>query len=261
MKTKIIVCGCFGRMGQVVCKLAAESAGMEVVAGVDILTTHSGLEGLTFPTYADVSQVSTPADAIIDFMPPTAVSDTLALLKYSVSRSIPAVICTTGLPPQVEDAIAEASKKVAVLQSPNMSLGVNLLSNMLTRAAKLLYDANFDIEIVEKHHNQKLDSPSGTAIMLADTVNEALGGRMRTVHDRSQTRAKRDRDEIGVFALRGGSIVGEHSVVFAGMDEVIEFTHIAQSRDAFAVGALKAARFLGGKPPGLYSMQDLINGV
>ena len=253
---KIIVCGCFGRMGTVVCKLAAESADMEVVAGVDIVSTGAGL---TFPTYSGISECSMDADVIIDFMPPTAVADTLAILEYSVKRRVPLVLCTTGLPTDVEASVKTASKKVAILQSPNMSLGINLLSNMLSRAARLLYDANFDVEIVEKHHNQKLDAPSGTALLLANTVNDALGGNMHIVNDRSQTHAKRSRDEIGVHALRGGSIVGEHSVVFAGLDEVIEFTHIAQSRDAFAVGALKAAKFIQGKSAGLYTMQDLIN--
>jgi len=157
--------------------------------------------------------------------------------------------------------VRTASEKVAILQSPNMSLGINLLSNMLSRATKLLYDANFDVEIVEKHHNQKLDAPSGTALMLANTVNQALGGEMRIVNDRSNAHTKRERNEIGLHVLRGGSIVGEHSVVFAGLDEVIEFTHIAQSRDAFAVGALRAAEFIKGKPPGMYTMQDLINAL
>jgi len=256
--TKIIVCGCFGRMGAVVCKLAAEARNVEVVAGVDILSSG---DGLTFPTYGDISGCGMEADAIIDFLPPIAVADTLAIIEHSVKKQVPLVLCTTGLPADVENAVREASEKVAILQSPNMSLGINLLSNMLDRAARLLYDANFDIEIVEKHHNQKLDAPSGTALMLANTVNDALGGKMRLVNDRSQSHAKRGKDEIGLHALRGGSIVGEHNVVFAGLDEVIEFTHIAQSRDAFAVGALKAAEFIKGKPPGLYNMQDLINAL
>jgi len=256
--TKLIVCGCFGRMGKVVCNLAAATRDMEVVAGVDILSSG---DGLTFPTFGDISGCSMNADAIIDFLPPTAVADTMAIVEYSVQNQVPLVLCTTGLSSDVEKVIREASEKVAILQSPNMSLGINLLSNMLGRAAKLLYDADFDIEIVEKHHGQKLDAPSGTALMLANTVNQALGGTMRLVNDRSATHTKRERNEIGLHALRGGSIVGEHSVVFAGLDEVIEFTHIAQSRDAFAVGALKAAKFIKGKLPGLYTMQDLINAL
>ena len=254
--TKIIVCGCFGRMGTLVCKLAAEGQDVEVVAGIDVLSTG---DGLTFPTFGGINECGLDADVIVDVIPPTAVAETLAILEYSVTRQIPLVLCTTGLPADVEDAVRKASEKVAILQSPNMSLGINLLSNMLNRATKLLYGANFDVEIIEKHHNQKLDVPSGTALLLANTVNDALGGKMRIVNDRSQVHAKRGRDEIGVHALRGGSIVGEHSVVFAGTDEVIEFTHIAQSRDAFAVGMIKAARFMQGKPPGMYTMQDLIN--
>ena len=256
--TKIIVCGCFGRMGKVVCSLAHAARNMEVVAGIDILSSG---DGLTFPTFGDISSCGMEADAIVDFLPPTAVADTLAIVEYSVKKQVPLVLCTTGLSGDVENAVRTASEKVAILQSPNMSLGINLLSNMLSRATKLLYDANFDIEIVEKHHSQKLDAPSGTALMLANTVNKALGGEMRLVNDRSNAHAKRERNEIGLHALRGGSIVGEHSVVFAGLDEVIEFTHIAQSRDAFAVGALKAAEFIKGKPPGMYTMQDLINAL
>ena len=255
--SKIIVCGCFGRMGKVVCSLASEH-NMEVVAGIDIVSSG---EGLAFPTFGDIMGCTMKADAIIDFLPPTAVQDTLAVLEYSVNNQVPLVLCTTGLSEEVEKAVIEASKKVAILQSPNMSLGINLLSNMLGRASKLLYGANFDIEIIEKHHNQKLDAPSGTALLLANTVNHALGGNMKYVNDRSGTHAKREKNEIGLHALRGGSIVGEHSVVFAGLDEVIEFTHIAQSRDAFAVGALKAAEFIKGKAPGMYTMQDLINSL
>jgi len=214
---------------------------------------------MAFPVYGDIAQCAMAADVVLDFLPPTAVAETLGVLEFCVSRKIPLVLCTTGMPPEVESEIAAASEKVAVLRSANMSLGINLLSNMLRRASKLLHDAKFDIEIIEKHHNKKLDSPSGTAILLAETINDALDGKMRFVNDRSGVHAKRAHDEIGLHALRGGSIVGEHSVVFAGLDEVIEFTHIAQSRDAFAVGAIKAADFMRGKPPGLYTMQDLIN--
>jgi len=255
--TKIIVCGCFGRMGTVICKLAAENADIEVVAGIDIVEPAGAMP---FPVYGDINQCVMPADVIISFLPPTAaIADALAIVEYSVSRQVPLVLCTTGMPTELEAAVEKASQKVAILRSANMSLGINLLSNMLRRAARLLYDSSFDIEIIEKHHNQKLDSPSGTALLLADAINDALGGKMRFVNDRSHSHQKRSHDEIGLHALRGGSIVGEHSVVFAGRDEVIEFTHIAQSRDVFAVGALKAAQFLHGKPLGLYTMQDLIN--
>ena len=256
--TRIIVCGCFGRLGAVICKLSAAEPSIEVAAGVDIVPAA---RGLAFPVYGEISQCATPADVIINCMPPTAEADTYSLLKYVTANNLALVMCTTGLSDGIEKELITASEKVAVLRAPNMSLGINLLANMLDRAARLLYDAHFDIEIIEKHHNQKLDSPSGTAIMLAETVNTALGGQMKMVNDRSREKTTRARNEIGLHALRGGSIVGEHSVVFAGFDEVVEFTHIAQSRDAFAVGALKAAKYIHGKPSGLYTMQDLINDV
>ena len=255
--TKIIVCGCFGRMGTVVCKLAAENPNMEVVAGIEIVEASGGMP---FPVYGDINQCAMPADAIINFLPPTAaIADALAIVEFSVKRQIPLVICTTGMPQELEDAINAASEKVAILRSANMSLGINLLSSLLNRVSRLLHDTNFDIEIIEKHHNQKLDAPSGTALLLADSINNALDNKMTYKNDRSQAHEKRTRDEIGLHALRGGTIVGEHSVVFAGRDEVIEFTHIAQSREVFAVGALKAAEFVRGKSQGLYSMQNLID--
>ena len=229
-----------------------------MVAGVDILPPAGGL---AYPIYSDINQCHTPADAVICVCPPTATADMEVLLEYCEKRQTPLVLCTTSLPEGILEGITRAAKKVAVFQSANMSLGVNLLADMLSRAAKLLYDAGFDIEIIEKHHNQKLDAPSGTAYLLADAVNTALGGRLQYVHDRSKTAAKRSRNELGLHAIRGGSIVGEHSVIFAGQDEVIEFTHEAGSRDVFAVGAIKAAQFIKGKPPGRYTMQDLIDSV
>ena len=256
--TRIIVCGCFGRMGTMVCKLADENPEMEVVAGIDILPSGGGM---AYPIYGDINQCEAEADAIVDFMPPTAVADTLSVVAYSVARQIPLVLCTTGMTPEVEAAVKAASEKVAVMRSANMSLGINLLANMLKRASKLLFNSGFDIEIIEKHHNQKLDAPSGTAFLLAEAINEALDGKMDFVNDRSNNHAKRGRNEIGLHALRGGSIVGEHSVVFAGLNEVVELTHIAQSRDAFAVGALNAAMFMKGKSAGMYTMQDLINDI
>ncbi|MCL2839533.1 MAG: 4-hydroxy-tetrahydrodipicolinate reductase [Defluviitaleaceae bacterium] len=256
--TKIIVCGCFGRLGAVICKLAEKEPLTEIVAGVDITPADGGL---TFPTYGEISQCTIDGDVIVCCLPPTADADILALIAFSVAKKIPLVMCTTALSSQAEDELQSAKTKTAILRSPNMSLGINLLSNMMSKAARLLYNARFDIEIIEKHHNQKLDAPSGTAVMLAETINAALGGEMKMVNDRSCEKATRDRNEIGLHALRGGSIVGEHSVVFAGLDEVVEFTHIAQSRDAFAVGTLKAAIYIKNKPAGMYSMQDLINDI
>ncbi|MCL2204153.1 MAG: 4-hydroxy-tetrahydrodipicolinate reductase [Defluviitaleaceae bacterium] len=253
--TKIIVCGCFGRLGSVIGKLAEQDAAMELVAGVDI-TSPGG--GLTYPVFTDIGDCTLPADALVICLPPHAATYITAQLHYAAVRAMPVVLCTTGLRPEVMEEIKKAAESTAVLVSANMALGINLLANMLSKAARLLYDANFDIEIIERHHNQKLDAPSGTAYLLADTANAALGGQMRIVCDRSSNRTPRQREEIGMHALRGGSITGEHTVVFAGLDEVIELTHIAQSRDVFAVGALKAARFIKGKPAGYYTMQDVI---
>lgn len=253
--TKIILCGCFGRMGTVVCKLAAENPEVEVVAGTDCIEAAGKTP---FPVYDEINKCEIPADAVICFERPAAVAAILSMLDYCVAKQVPLVLCTTGMPPEVEAAVDKAAEKVAVLRSANMSLGINLLSKMLSRVTQLFHGSGFDIEIIEKHHNQKLDSPSGTAILLANSINDALDGKMRFVNDRSKVHANRESNEIGLHALRGGTIVGEHSVVFAGHDEVIEFTHIAQSRDVFAKGTLKAAEFVRGKSPGLYTMQDLI---
>jgi len=256
--TKIIVCGCLGRLGGAVCRLAELNPETEIVAGVDIMPPSGGL---AYPVYLDINQCQVPADVAMCLYRPTATADIEALLEYCKLRLIPLVLCTTAMPDFILDTVKQSAAKVAILQSANMSVGINLLANMLNRAAKLLYDVGFDIEIVEKHHNQKLDAPSGTAFLLADAINQALDGRLKYIHDRSQTSDKRDHDEIGLHAIRGGSIVGEHNVIFAGQDEVIELTHKAESRDVFAVGALKAALFIKDKPPGHYGMQDLINSI
>ena len=256
--TKIILCGCLGRLGSTICRLVSQKHDVEIAAGVDISPPGGGL---SYPLYSDIIQCQQPADAVICSLPPSAAADIEAILEYCVKTQTPLVLCTTSLSDSNLDAVKQAAEKVAVFQSANMSLGINLLANMLDRATKLLYDAGFDIEIIEKHHNQKLDSPSGTAYLLADAANQSLGGKMQYVHDRSHTTGKRKRNEIGLHALRGGSIVGEHNVVFAGQDEVIELTHIAQSRDVFAVGAINAAKYIKDKPPGLYSMQELINSI
>ena len=256
--TKIIVCGCLGRLGSAVCSLALANPAIEIVAGVDVMPPSGGL---SYPVCADINQCQTPADVVICIYRPSATADIEALLDYSVNRQLPLVICTTGLSADILEKVQQAAKKVAVFQSANMSLGVNLLVNILGKAAKLLHNTGFDIEIIEKHHNQKLDAPSGTAYLLADAIDTALDGKMQYVHDRSQDTEKRSRNEIGLHAIRGGTIVGEHNVIFAGQDEVIELTHIAQSRDVFAVGAIKAACFIKGKSAGYYGMQDLIESI
>ena len=180
------------------------------------------------------------------------------LLDYCVEKQVPVVLCTTGLSEEQLKKVEETSKKVAVLKSANMSLGVNMLLKLLQDAAKVLAPAGFDIEIVEKHHNQKVDAPSGTALAMADSINEALDNEYRYTYDRSQVREKREKKEIGISAVRGGTIVGEHEVIFAGEDEVIEFKHTAYSKAVFAKGAVEAGKFLKGKGAGLYDMSDVI---
>jgi len=252
----IIVVGCFGRLGSVICNMAGQ--GTQVVAGVDIITPG---DALPYPIYTDINACEQPADVVVVCVPPHAAASVLAATEYCETRQIPMVLCTTGLDAATMEAVKKTTQRNAVMISANMALGINLLANLLNKAAKLLYDANFDIEIIERHHNQKLDAPSGTAYLLADAANDALGGNMRYTLDRSSNQHKRERDEIGLHALRGGTITGEHSVVFAGLDEVVELKHIAQSRDVFAVGALKAVLYMKGQPAGLYTMQDMINKI
>ena len=253
--TKIILNGCMGKLSGAIRNIAKQDKLCEIVCGIDI--TGSG-DGISFPTYSDISHCNLDADVVVDCSVVEAISP---LLDFGVSRQIPLVICTTGLSDEQMAQIHEASKKVAILQSANMSLGINLLVNMVNKAAKILASSQFDIEIIEKHHNQKVDAPSGTALALASAVNSALEEKMDYVYDRSLERKKRGEREIGIHAMRGGTIVGEHSVIFAGVDEVIEFNHQALSKEIFAVGALKSARFLKDKPPGFYTMQNLIDEV
>ena len=251
--TKIILCGCSGRMGMAISDISATIPDVKIVAGIDKYVQSAA--------YASINEFNGDADVIVSYLPPTETAGTLEILNYGIRRQIPVIICTTALPQEIEHAIVDASKKVAVLKSANMSLGVNLLANMLGRASKLLYESQFDIEIIEKHHNKKLDAPSGTAKVFADVICQAIDGDMHTVHDRSTTHAERGRAEIGMHSIRGGNIIGEHSIIFAGQGEVIEFKHSAISRDVFAVGTIKAAHFMKDKPIGLYSMQNLIDAL
>ena len=254
--TRIIVCGCFGRMGSAVCRLSEDNPDIEITAGVDPLPPSGGLK---YPIYSDISQCQTMTDVVICFIPPSAVADIEVLLAYCVKNQMPLVLCTTGLSDGLQDKVNDAAKMVAILQSANMSLGINLLADMIKRATKLLYEADFDIEIIEKHHNQKIDAPSGTAYLLADAANDVLDENLKYINDRSRVKEKRRKREIGLHSIRGGTIVGEHSVIFAGQDEVIELKHSALSRDVFAIGALNAAIFIKGKPAGIYGIQDIIN--
>lgn len=249
--TKIILNGCNGRMGQVISAMAAEDPDLEIAAGVDMFDDGKN----PYPVFKGITQCDVSADVIIDFSSPKAFD---SLMDYCIEKGLPVVVCTTGLSDDQLSRLEEASRQVAVLKSANMSLGVNLLIKLLKEAASVLAPAGFDVEIVEKHHNRKKDAPSGTAIALADSINEALGGEHDYVYDRSSRYEARSPREIGISAVRGGTIVGEHEVIFAGTDEVIEFKHTAYSRAIFAKGALQAARFLAGKGPGYYGMEDVI---
>lgn len=243
--------GCNGKMGQVISAICKEDPQIEIVAGVDL---YDGIKN-DYPVFPNISVCDVKADVIIDFSNAKAVDD---LLVYSVDKKIPVVLCTTGLSEEQMEQVKAASGQVAVLKSANMSLGINLLMQLLAQAATILAPAGFDMEIVEKHHNQKLDAPSGTALALADSMNEALDEAYTYTYDRSQKRKKRDKYEIGLSSVRGGNIVGEHEVIFAGQDEVIEFKHTAYSKAVFAKGAVEAAKFLKGKPAGHYDMADVI---
>lgn len=249
--TRVIMHGCNGRMGQVISGLIAADESVELVAGVDVSTHITN----PYPVFTSIKECDVEADVIIDFASAKAVDD---LLEYCVEKQIPCVLCTTGLSEEQLKKVEEASKKVAILKSANMSLGINLLMKMLKEATHVLADAGFDIEIVEKHHNQKLDAPSGTALALADSINEELNNEYEYVYDRSQVRQKREKKEIGISAVRGGTIVGDHDVIFAGMDEVITFSHTAYSRSVFGKGAVQAAKFLKGQPAGMYNMSHVI---
>ena len=249
--TRIIMNGCNGAMGQTITKIVAEDTDAVIVAGID---PFDGKEN-EYPVFKSLAECDVDADVIIDFSATAAVD---ALLEQAVLKKLPVVLCTTGLSKEQLEKVQEASKHVAIFKSANMSLGINMLLKLVQEAAKVLAEADFDIEIVEKHHNKKVDAPSGTALALADSINEALENVYEYKYDRSQERKKRDKYEIGISAVRGGSIVGEHEVIFAGQDEVIEFKHTAYSKAVFAKGAVEAAKYLAGKPAGHYEMRDVI---
>ena len=247
---KAIMHGCNGAMGQVISSLAEADGEMEIVAGVDLNTERKN----GYPVYASLEECPR-ADVIIDFASAKAVDH---LLDYCAATGTPVVLCTTGLSEEQTRRVEETAEETAVLRSANMSLGINLLLKLVKEAARVLAAADFDIEILEKHHNRKLDAPSGTALALADSINEAMESQYHYVYDRSSRRQKRDPREIGIQSVRGGSIVGEHDVIFAGQDEVITISHTAYSRAIFAKGAVAAAKFLAGKTSGLYDMADVI---
>jgi len=249
--TNIILRGCNGKMGRVVTQLAGEDENVAIVAGVDISTAMEN----TYPVFPSFAQCNVHADVIIDFSSPVNVRD---MLDFAIDRGIGIVLCTTGFSKKDQGLIEEASKFIPVLRSANMSMGINLITKLVREAAKVLAASGFDIEIVEKHHNKKVDAPSGTALALAEAINEVLNNNYEYVYDRTGIRAPRQKNEIGISAVRGGTIVGEHEVIFAGSDEVIEIRHTAYSKAIFAKGAIQAAKFLKGKEAGMYSMNDVI---
>ena len=249
---RVIMHGCNGRMGQIITGLLANDTEARIVAGVDM--TDSRDNG--YPVFTNLADCQVEADVVIDFASAKAVD---GLLDYCVEKKLPVVLCTTGLSNEQLLHVEEASKSIAVLKSGNMSLGINTVQKLIADAVKILAPAGFDVEIVEKHHNQKLDAPSGTAIMLADSVNEAMDNQYHYVYDRSKLRQVRDTKEIGISAVRGGSIVGDHDVIFAGTDEVITISHRAYSRAVFGNGAIAAAKYLAGKEAGYYNMGHVID--
>ena len=250
----IILTGCNGKMGRAVTNSVAETEGFEIAAGIDIFTE----ERYGYPVFASPAlipdEITKKADVIIDFSNPNALA---GLLEYAVKNNLPAVICTTGLNDAQINLIKTAAEKIPVFFSANMSLGVNLVCELAKKAAAVLGNA-YDIEIIEMHHNQKIDAPSGTALMIADSIKEELDSSVKYEYDRHSKREKRTKNEIGIHAVRGGTITGEHQVIFAGHDEIITVSHSARSKELFATGAVNAAGFICDKKTGLYNMSDML---
>lgn len=247
----IIMHGCNGHMGQVISDIVSKDSETTIVAGIDIMDNKQN----GYPVFTNMEACDVDADVIIDFAAAVAVDK---LLDYAKGRQLPVVLCTTGLSEEQLAKVAAYSKEMPILKSANMSLGINTLMKLLQDATKVFAPAGYDIEIVEQHHNQKVDSPSGTALALADAINEAADNVYEYTYDRSTRREKRPEKEIGISAVRGGTIVGIHDVIFAGTDEVIEIRHTAYSKAVFAKGSVEAAKFMKGKGPGLYDMSAVI---
>lgn len=245
----IILSGANGKMGHVVADLVLNNEDCKIVAGVDI----SGKSECDFPVYKSFDNIS--GDVIIDFSNPSALD---SILSFAIKNKVGVVLATTGYTKDHIDKIKEASKSIPIFFTFNMSLGINLLVNLAKKAYSVLGE-NFDIEIIEKHHNQKIDAPSGTAIMLAEAINEESNNSYELVFDRHNVRRARNSKELGIHTVRGGTIVGEHEVIFAGKDEIVTLSHSARSKDIFAVGSIKAACFIKDKSPGLYNMAHLIS--
>lgn len=248
---KIVMVGCNGRMGRIIADLLKEDTEAKIVAGVDKFGTPSG----EYPVFEQLSDCDVQADVVIDFSSPTALDN---ILETCEKKKMAVVLCTTGYSEEDVQKINDATERVAILRSANMSLGVNLLLKLVNEAAQLLLEQGFDAEIVERHHNQKKDAPSGTALAFADAINDAVDYQYENVYDRHEVREKRKKAEIGISAVRGGTIVGEHEILFCGPDEVIEFKHTAYSKALFGKGAIAAAKYMAGKEPGMYSMRDVV---
>jgi 4-hydroxy-tetrahydrodipicolinate reductase len=238
-------------MGQVITEIVEADENAVIAAGIDISQSRAN----KYPVYQSFSKCIVNADVIIDFSAPINLEE---MLEFALKRRIGIVLCTTGFSKEQLALIDEAAKIIPILRSANMSMGINLITKMIKEAAAVLADAGFDIEIVEKHHNKKVDAPSGTALALADAINESLNNEYDYKYDRSTERVMRSKKEIGISAVRGGTIVGEHEIIFAGTDEVIEIKHTAYSKAIFAKGAVQASKFLPGKPAGMYAMSDLM---
>lgn len=247
--TELLLCGCAGKMGAAVRNIVSGREDCRIAAGVDLAPIK-----LDFPVYSDIGEVSEPVDVVVDFSHPSSLK---SILEYCRKNRASAVLCTTGYSPEQVKAVEDAAKDLPVFYSRNMSLGINLLME-LSKTAMSVLGQGFDVEIVEAHHNQKIDAPSGTALMLADAVNEVRENGMKYTYDRHSQRKKRDPSELGIHSIRGGTIVGEHQVIFAGPHEVITLSHSAQSKELFASGAVNAALFMAGRGPGLYDMGNLI---
>ncbi len=249
--TSIILRGCNGKMGQVITEMVEADENAVIVAGIDIAQNRNN----KYPVYQSFAACNVKADVIIDFSAPVNLEE---MLEYAIKHKTAIVLCTTGFGKEQVVLIDEAARQIPILRSANMSMGINLISKLIQQAAVILADAGFDIEIVERHHNKKVDAPSGTALALAEAMNEVLNNEYSYKLDRSAERMARSRKEIGISAVRGGTIVGEHEIVFAGTDEVIEIKHTAYSKAIFAKGAVQAAKYLPGKPAGMYSMSDMM---
>lgn len=248
---RAIMSGCNGAMGQVITQMAAEDPDIEIVAGIDINTEQRN----GYPVFSSLSECTVKADVVIDFSSAKAAD---SLLAGMAEKKLPGVLCSTGLSEEQLQTVKKTSEQVAVLKSANMSVGVNLIFKLLETITPVLAKEGYDMEIVEKHHHRKVDAPSGTALAMADVMNASVGNAYHYKFDRTQERQKRDPMEIGIQSVRGGTIVGDHDVIFAGTDEVITISHTAYSRAIFGKGALAAAKFLAGKPAGFYDMRDVI---